>query len=57
MSAMGAPDAAWGFRDEHLLSAAVLRFDPALWNAAVNGPLDVHTEDADPYDPFAPVRR
>ena len=32
----------------------MLRFDPALWNAAVNGPLDVHTEDADPYNPFAP---
>ena len=57
ISAMGAPDNAWGLRDEVLLSAAVLRFDPALWNAAVNGPLDVHTEDADPYDPFAPARR
>ena len=53
MSAMGAPDAAWSFRNEHLLSGAVLRFDPALWNATVNGPLDVHTEDADPYNPFA----
>jgi hypothetical protein len=54
VSAMGAPDAAWAFRSEHLLNAAVLRFDPALWNATLNGPLDVHTEDADPYDPFAP---
>ena len=53
ISAMGAPDNAWGLRAEVLLSAAVLRFDPALWNAAANGPLDVHTEDADPYDPFA----
>ncbi len=53
MSAMGAPDAAWSFRAEHLLNAAVLKFDPALWDATVNGPLDVHTEDADPYDPFA----
>ncbi len=55
ISAMGAPDNAWGLRPEVLLSAAVLRFDPALWNAAVNGPLDVHTADADPYDPFAPA--
>jgi hypothetical protein len=54
VSAMGAPDAAWAFRNEHLLNAAVLRFDPSLWNATVNGPLDVNTEDADPYDPFAP---
>jgi hypothetical protein len=55
MSAMGAPDAAWSNRAEHLLSAAVLKFDPALWNAAIDGPLDVHTEDATPYDPFAPA--
>jgi hypothetical protein len=54
MSAMGAPDNAWGNRTEHLLNAAVLRFDPTLWNAAINGPLDVHTEDAVPYNPFAP---
>jgi hypothetical protein len=54
VSAMGAPDAAWAFRTEHLLNAAVLRFDPALWDATVNGPLDVNTEDADPYNPFAP---
>jgi hypothetical protein len=54
MSAMGAPDNAWGLKAEHLLSAAVLRFDPALWDATVNGPLDAHTEDADPYNPFAP---
>ena len=54
MSAMGAPDAAWAFRNEHLLNAAVLRFDPSLWNATLNGPLDVHTEDAVPYNPFAP---
>lgn len=54
ISAMGAADPAWLNRDEVLLSAALLRFDPSFWNAAVNGPLDVHTEDADPYDPFAP---
>lgn len=53
MSAMGDPDPAWGNRAEHLLSAAVLRFDPALWDASANGPLDVHTEDATPYNPFA----
>jgi glucose/arabinose dehydrogenase len=53
-TAMGAPDSAWGFRDETLLSGAVLRFDPALWDAGASGPLDVHTEDADPYNPFAP---
>lgn len=53
-TAMGAPDAAWGFRSETLLSGAVLRFDPALWDASASGPLDVHTEDVDPYNPFAP---
>jgi glucose/arabinose dehydrogenase len=54
MSAMGAPDAAWSNRPEQLLSAAVLKFDPALWDAQMNGPLDVHTDDGTPYDPFAP---
>ena len=53
-SGTGAPDPAWANRPERLLSAAVLRFDTALWDAAMNGPLDVHTEDADPYDPFSP---
>jgi len=27
MNAMGAPDAAWGMRPEHLLSASILRVD------------------------------
>lgn len=50
-SAMGAADGTWSFRPERLLAAACLRLDPG---AVTNPPLDVHTEDNDPYDPFAP---
>lgn len=49
-SAMGAFDTAWQ-RDEHLLTAAVLRLDP---KAVINPPLNVKTEDGGAYDPFAP---
>lgn len=50
-SAMGAPDLLWSERPERLLSAAVLRFDPALVSSP---PLDAKTEDGGSYDPFAP---
>lgn len=49
-TAMGAPDAAWGFRAEHLLTAALLAIDV---DEIGTGTVDVHTEDGDPYDPFA----
>jgi hypothetical protein len=39
MSAMGAPDATWGNRTEHLLSAAILRID----TKAITSPLNVKT--------------
>ena len=49
-SAMGAPDSAWNFQEERLLSAATLRLDVS----AVSPPLNVQTEDvSNPYDPFA----
>jgi hypothetical protein len=55
MSAMGAPDNAWGQRGEHLLAGAVLRLDTSKLPAQL--PLDVKTNDADPtvsgYNPFA----
>ncbi|UBU18154.1 Ig-like domain-containing protein [Nonomuraea gerenzanensis] len=51
MNAMGAPDAAWGNRPERLLSAAVLRLDPARLPATL--PLDVRTEAGGGYDPYA----
>ena len=49
-TAMGQPDAAWGFRNEHLLNAAILAVDV---DAIGSGTVNVHTEDEDPYDPFA----
>jgi glucose/arabinose dehydrogenase len=49
-TAMGAPDSAWGFRPERLLTAAVLRLDV---KAVASPPLDVKTEDGGAYDPFA----
>ncbi len=49
MSAMGAPDATWGNRSEHLLSAAILRVD----TKAITSPLNVKTEDGGGhYNPF-----
>ena len=50
-TAMGAPDHKWGFRAEHLLTAAILRFDT---KAVSNPPLDVQTDEGGHYDPFAP---
>ncbi|MFJ9038510.1 Ig-like domain-containing protein [Streptomyces sp. NPDC102406] len=51
-NAMGAPDPTWGNRPEHLLSAAVLRLDPAKLPAS--GAVDVRTESPGTYDPYAP---
>ncbi len=50
-NAMGAPDATWGNRPERLLSAAILRLDPARLPATL--PLDVKTEAGGSYDPYA----
>ncbi|WP_249999078.1 Ig-like domain-containing protein [Actinoplanes sp. M2I2] len=50
-NAMGAADSTWGNRPERLLSAAVLRLDPARLPAT--GPLDVRTEEGGAYDPYA----
>jgi glucose/arabinose dehydrogenase len=50
-TAMGAPDAPWGFRPERLLTAATLRVD---LSQITNPPLNVQTEDGGSYNPFAP---
>lgn len=51
-SAMGASDPTWANRPERVLSAAVLRLDPARLPATL--PLDVRTRDGGgTYDPFA----
>ncbi|MFC3736311.1 Ig-like domain-containing protein [Paractinoplanes deccanensis] len=50
-NAMGAPDSTWGNRPERLLSAAVLRLDPARLPAGT--PLNVKTGDGGTYDPYA----
>nr|WP_221375287.1 Ig-like domain-containing protein [Actinoplanes polyasparticus] len=50
-NAMGAPDSTWGNRPERLLSAAVLRLDPARLPATL--PLTVKTEEGGAYDPYA----
>ena len=51
-TAMGAPDSKWGFREEHLLSAAILRLDVAkLSRSGATLPLDVRTEQGGAYDP------
>jgi glucose/arabinose dehydrogenase len=50
-SSMGDPDLAWGNRKEHLLSAAILRLDPAKLGT---GTLDALTFDAGgKYNPYA----
>ncbi|XVU28261.1 Ig-like domain-containing protein [Actinoplanes sp. CA-054009] len=49
-NAMGAPDSTWGNRPERLLSAAILRLDPAKLTGA---PLNVKTEEGGTYDPYA----
>ncbi|MEU8819055.1 Ig-like domain-containing protein [Actinoplanes sp. NPDC048796] len=48
-NAMGAADSTWGNRPERLLSAAVLRLDPAK----LTGTLNVKTEEGGTYDPYA----
>ncbi|GIM91944.1 Ig-like domain-containing protein [Paractinoplanes toevensis] len=50
-NAMGGADSTWGNRPERLLSAAVLRLDPARLPATL--PLNVKTEDGGTYDPYA----
>lgn len=50
-SSMGAPDSAWANRPERLLTAAVLRLDPALVGSP---PLDVRTGAGGSYDPYDP---
>jgi hypothetical protein len=55
-TAMGAPDNAWGQRNEHVLAAALLTIDT---RAITSPPLDVKTDEGGTYDPFAanaPVR-
>jgi len=55
-SAMGKGDRTWGYRDEHLLSAAVLRLDVSKLGTL---PLDVKTTEGggiyNPYNPNAPL--
>lgn len=50
-TATGGPDSQWGYRPEHLLTAAILRLDAAAIHAA---PLDAKTDEDGHYDPFAP---
>jgi hypothetical protein len=56
ISAMGRADQTWGYRNEHLLSAAVLRLDLTKLGSL---PLNVKTSDGggtyNPYDPNAPL--
>lgn len=52
-TAMGAPDAGWGNRPEHKLTAAILRIDLEKLGT-MPLPLDVKTEDGGMYDPVAP---
>jgi hypothetical protein len=50
-NAMGGADSTWGNRPERLLTAAVLRLDPARLPATL--PLNVQTEEGGTYDPYA----
>jgi hypothetical protein len=50
ISAMGAPDNAWGQRPERLLSGATLRVN---LTAITSAPLNVKTQDGGSYNPFA----
>jgi len=50
-TAMGAPDAAWGYQPERLLSGSLLRVDVSQ---ITSPPLNVQTEDGGSYNPFAP---
>ena len=49
-SATGAADSQWGFREEHALSAAVLRINIGAISSA---PVNVKTDDGGSYNPFA----
>ena len=49
-TAMGAPDSAWRFQEERVLTGAVLRLDYAAVGAET---LNVQTEEGGTYDPFA----
>ena len=51
-TAMGAPDKNWLFREESVLSGAVLRLDTNLLGG--NLPLNVQSEDGGNYNPYAP---
>nr|WP_304608466.1 malectin domain-containing carbohydrate-binding protein [Pontibacter anaerobius] len=51
-TAMGAPDGAWGYRDEHLLSAAVLRLDIAKAKQ-LSLPINAKTEEGGSYNPYS----
>ena len=52
-TAMGSADNYWKNREEHLLSAAVLRLDLAKLDPAAL-PLDAKTSEGGSYDPYAP---
>ena len=52
-TAMGGPDSTWANRQEHLLSAAVLRLDLNKIKSFPL-PLDVKTEQGGKYNPYAP---
>lgn len=47
----GDPDKKWGFRKERLMTAAVLRLDPAMLRTL---PVDAQTEEGGKYDEHAP---
>lgn len=51
-TAMGSPDSTWANRQEHVLSAAILRLDLNKLKS-VKLPLDVKTTDGGNYDPLA----
>ncbi|MDO6388675.1 malectin domain-containing carbohydrate-binding protein [Pontibacter sp. BT731] len=51
-TAMGAPDGAWGYRPERLLTSAVLQLDIAKAEQQTL-PLDVKTEEGGTYNPHA----
>ena len=49
-TAMGAPDPAWRYQPERVLTGAVLRLDTNLLGSL---PFDAQTEDGGSYDPYA----
>ncbi|RDC63769.1 InlB B-repeat-containing protein [Adhaeribacter pallidiroseus] len=52
-TAMGLPDAAWGYRPERLLTASILRLDINLARQQAL-PINVQTEAGGTYNPYAP---